>query len=288
MKKGRPVLKRQEHYILCRSDKNTKNRHVMRNHNDVVVDEKHGFYEFIIELNHNEALRLASVIDGFTEATSSPTSSNGCNKPSDAQVKNVVPTSLSLEKGSPSESVTTKRTVQSLLSQSNNQTTLSVKAPGGSNQLDHLSLKIDLLTKSVDKMTDIINEKRGINEFGPFVSLGKKNFEESLKVVNEWGNVENITQAVSRFSSLSFFVGNSGEQLSILRCEVCFRYLTRDPYSEKPNVNDVLATARKGIGRYFFTFTEFCIRIFVIIIIKCPSLLKLKELMQAYVLHFNT
>ena len=58
---------------------------------------------------------------------------------------------------------------ESLLSSSNKQTTLSVKAPPGSNELDHLSLKIDLLTKSVDKMTYLISEKRGINEFGPFV-----------------------------------------------------------------------------------------------------------------------
>ena len=71
----------------------------MRNHNDVTndVDDKHGFYEFIVELNYNEALQLASVIDGFAEATSSPTSCKGCKKSNDAQVNNDVPTSLSLK-----------------------------------------------------------------------------------------------------------------------------------------------------------------------------------------------
>ena len=149
-----------------------------------------------------------------------------------------------------------KTLLQSKLS-TDSQATLSIKLPSGTTSeetcspiVEKLSKKIDSLTKSVERISNYVEGKSGNkNELGPLASLSTKNFQESLKVVNEWGNVENIAQLLSRFPNLCFFVGTSSEQLSVLRCDVCYRYLVREPYTQQHNSNEALMTARKGIGK---------------------------------------
>ena len=67
MEKGTPVAKGKEIYLLCRSDKHTKNRHVERNHKDVSLDNQHGHYNFIVPTNNNEAVQLRSTIAQFND-----------------------------------------------------------------------------------------------------------------------------------------------------------------------------------------------------------------------------
>ena len=149
-----------------------------------------------------------------------------------------------------------KTLLQTKLS-TDNQATLSIKLPSGTTSeetyspiVEKLAKKIDSLTMSVDKISNYVEGKsRNSNDLGPFASLGTKNFQESLKVVNEWGNVENIAQLLNRFPNLCFFVGNSCEQLSVLRCDICYRYLVREPYTQQQGSNEALMTARKGIRK---------------------------------------
>ena len=75
--KGTPVAKGKEIYLLCRSDKHTKNRHVEINHKDVSLDNQHGHYDFIVPTNNNEAVQLRSAITQFNG--DNPTSSQDSN-----------------------------------------------------------------------------------------------------------------------------------------------------------------------------------------------------------------
>lgn len=249
-KEGVPISKGQEHFLICRSDKNTKNRHVRRNHSDVAIDDKNGCYEFIVALDHKEAVQLVSTIDSFWATLSKTPPKALDNSSITHKVGGNVPAVVSPEPGK----LVTGRTLQTLPS-TDTQATLSVNRPGSSSVVqdahhyDDIAKKIDSLIKSMDKLSDCVKGKSVNNEFGPFLSLGTKNHQESLKFVNEWANIQNITQIVNRFPNLSFFVGNSHTQLSVLRCEACFRYLSRDPFSDQPSLNDALVTARKGIGK---------------------------------------
>ena len=62
MERGTPVAQGKETYLLCRSDKHTKNRHVERNHKDVSINNQHGHYDFIVPTNNKEAVQLSSTI----------------------------------------------------------------------------------------------------------------------------------------------------------------------------------------------------------------------------------
>ena len=249
--KGTPVAK--EIYLLCRSDKHTKNRHVERNHKDVSLDNQHGHYDFIVPTNNNEAVQLRSAITQFND--DNPTSSQDSNTLGSAIENAQGSSSLSSKKTCDNKQVS-RTLLQSKLF-TDNQATLSIKLPSGKTSeetcspiVEKLTNKIDSLTKSVEKISSYVEGKsRNSNDLGPMASLGTKNFEESLKVVNEWATVENIAQLLNRFPNLCFFVGNSCEQLPVLRCEVCYMYLVREPYTQQQDSNEALKTARKGIGK---------------------------------------
>ena len=117
--------------------------------------------------------------------------------------------------------------------------------------LQSLHMKIDSLSKAMENISIKVQEKKSQNcELGPLLAVGQKNFEDVLPVVNQWSNVENIGEILELFPMLRLFPSTCEDQIAVLRCDVCFRYLTKDPYSSLTKWKDALDTARKGIGRY--------------------------------------
>ena len=91
-------------------------------------------------------------------------------------------------------------------------------------------------------------KKSASSGLGPVLALGQKNIESALSVVNEWNSIENITQLVQRFPSIRLFEAPYEGQVSVLRCDVCYKYLTKNPYFDRYDQNDVVNTTNKGVG----------------------------------------
>lgn len=73
----------------------------------------------------------------------------------------------------------------------------------------------------------------------------------ALPIINGWINTENISQLTVLFSAIKLFFGNYERQISVLRCEICFRYQTKDSYYLQ-SVKDAFSTVKKkggGVGR---------------------------------------
>ena len=217
------------------------------------LDNQHSHYDFIVPTNSNEAVQLRSAITQFND--DNPTSSQDSNGLGSA-IENAQGSSPLSSKKTCDNKQVSRTLLQSKLF-TDNQATLSIKLPSGTTSegtcspiVEQLTNKIDSLTKSVEKISSYVEGKsRNSNDLGPMASLGTKNFEESFKVVNKWTTVENIAQLLNRFPNLCFFVSNSCQQLSVLCCDVCYRYLVREPYPQQQDSNEALKTACKGIGK---------------------------------------
>ena len=79
--------------------------------------------------------------------------------------------------------------------------------------------------------------------------MGVKNVEETLQVVDQWLGINNILDLVQSFPSRRLYPPTCSGQPAVLRCEKCFKYLTKNPFSETNKWKDALNTAKKGIGR---------------------------------------
>ena len=163
--KGTPVAKGKEIYLLCRSDKHTKNRHVERNHKDVSLDNQHGHYNFIVPTNNNEAVQLRSTIAQFND--DNPSSSQDSHTLGSGNESAQGSSSLSSKKTCDNTQVS-KILLQTKLS-TDNQATLSIKLPSGTTSeetyspiVEKLAKKIDSLTMSVEKISNYVEGKSRI------------------------------------------------------------------------------------------------------------------------------
>ena len=119
------MSKQEKNHIL--SADQTKNRHVERNHKDVCVDKKHGFYDFIVSMDNIEAIELMSAIELISSIEQSPSTSTQTvpqESSSDKDVRKRMLFLSSKERRHDGDSVS-RTTVQSKLL-SDTQATLSV------------------------------------------------------------------------------------------------------------------------------------------------------------------
>lgn len=254
--KGVPVIEGKEKFIICRSDKTTKNRHIERNHKEIKV-ESHGSYTFIVEENDVEAQRLLSVIKEFkTSAKQLHSIANVCSSKSTSTIASVLDTFQELEttpKQSESfpSSFAQTRITQKYRHDVELQNDVVIVDSLEQTALQSLHMKIDSLSKAMEKISIKVQEKKSQScELGPLLAVGQRNFEDALPVVHQWNNVENIGDILELFPMLRLFPSTCEDQIAVLRCDVCFRYLTKDPYSSLTKWKDALDTARKGVGRY--------------------------------------
>eukprot|EP00794_Sanderia_malayensis_P004346 gene4346-4925_t len=231
---GKTVVQGKEKYIICRPDRTSKNRHVQRNHKDVKVkDDAH--YSFLVDPSHKEAVAISKKIDAISQSDNikQPSNHKAQHLPTlvQATVKPVLPTSLETDEQKSND-------------------------PKPENQLLlNMDKKLDDLARAVDKISlqasTTCKEKEQKNiEIGPLLAVGQKNFEEALPIVDEWNNVSNIYDITQLFPQLRLFPGSQDGQISVLRCDVCYRFLTKDPFSSLDNQKEAFASANAGIGRY--------------------------------------
>ena len=244
-----PVIEGKEKFTICRSDKTTENRQIERNHEEIKV-ESHGSYTFIVEENDVEAQRLLSVIKEFkTSAKQLHSIANVCSSKSTSTIASVLDTFQELE--------TTPKQSESFPS-SFAQTRITQKYRHDVELqndvvivdftvLQSLHMKIDSLSKAMEKISIKVQEKKSQScELGPLLAVGQRNFEDALPVVNQWNNVENIGDILELFPMLRLFPSTCEDQIAVLRCDVCFRYLTKDPYSSLTKWKDTLDKELEG------------------------------------------
>ncbi len=233
-KDGKPVGEGKDKYILCRSDKATKNRHVLRNHPEKIIDQ-HGNYEFIVDAQHKEAQRLQDSIREFarTRCVSKPSA-----KPKvTVSIPRQIPVDV-LEEVDPD--------LENALQKSEDEATEIQESKATS----RLEKKVDALTVAMEKINLQIKQKvASKNVLGPLLAVGQKNFEDALPLTDQWSNVSNIREAVNLFPTMRLYPSQRGDQIAVIRCDTCFRYLAKDPYSNMEQHKQAETIARKGIGR---------------------------------------
>lgn len=236
-KDGKPVAEGKEKYLLCRSDKATKNRHVLRNHPEKIIDQ-HGNYEFIVDSQHKEAQRLHDRIKEFarTKCVSKPSA-----KPKVAiSLPHQIPVDV-LEEEEPGSDNASRN-----LQKSEDEVT-EIQDRKATSRLER---KVDDLTVAMEKINLQIKQKvASKNVLGPLLAVGQKNFEDALPLIDQWSNVTNIREAVNLFPTIRLYPSQMEDQIAVLRCDTCFRYLTKDPYSNMEQHKQAETIARKGIGR---------------------------------------
>lgn len=220
-----------EKYILCRSDKNTKNRHVLRHHGDLFSND--GCYEFIVSINDTKAQKLiTSIGKSFktSQEISSPNVSSMLLKSDEAK---------SDEMQFPNDKVYKSQ---------HDQTSEIANDP-----IEGINKRLDVLTSAVEQLKSFASTRGKTHELGPLLAIGQKNFEEALPVINQWSCIENIGKLLDLFPAIRFYTSNIDSQISVLRCDTCYRYLTKDPFSTQ-KVKDAIGTAKKGVGRFVTRF----------------------------------
>ena len=107
------------------------------------------------------------------------------------------------------------------------------------------------LSKAVKNISIKVHKKKyQICELGPLLAVGQKNFEDALAVINQWSNIKNISEILELFLMLRLFPSTCEDQIAVLRCDVCYRYLIKDPYSSLTKWKDAVDTANIGVGGY--------------------------------------
>ena len=166
-KSGKAVVTGKEKYILCRSDKNTKNRHVKRNHTTVKLD-MHGNYAFIVDEKDKEAQRILAALEKL----------KSCN------VEDKPVASVHLEPVSATNEVKAATIPPMSTLQKQIESAASSKSDDGRNldQLGAINSKLDALTATMENLTlQLKGKSKGSKELGPLLAVGSKNIEEAFQ-----------------------------------------------------------------------------------------------------------
>ena len=144
-----------------------------------------------------------------------------------------------------------------------------------------LESKIDNLVREFQDFKLSIGKKInvGLNERQkPSVlsSISAKTVHEMSELMTSWPDIKNIIEMTDKCKEIQFFGGGSGD-LSVLRCKTCFDYLTSfNDKSQKTQNNDIVKTAKKGVGKYVIVCRYFnIICVYCLIIVGRNSLAKI-------------
>ncbi len=206
---------------------------MQRNHKDIKVKDG-GHYSFLVDPSHKEAVALSKKIDVISQLDhrKQPIDHKAQHPPTlvQAVVKPILPTSLDTDAQTSNDT------------QPENQLLINMDK-----KLDDLATAVDII--SLQASTSRKEKEQKNIELGPLLAVGKRKFEEALPIVDEWNNVSNIYDITQLFPQLRLFPGSQDGQVSVLRCDVCYRFLTKDPFSHLDKQKEAFATANTGIGR---------------------------------------
>lgn len=106
--------------------------------------------------------------------------------------------------------------------------------------------KIDFLVQGFKELQQSIEKDR--HHLTPLSALEGNNDEEIAEMLSKWQDVKNIINLVDVCSHLRFYAGDAEQNvLSVLRCETCYTYLTRQKTPSLQTFSTVSA-AKKGLS----------------------------------------
>ena len=79
-------------------------------------------------------------------------------------------------------------------------------------------------------------------------ALSSKTVHEISELMTSWPNIKNVIEMTDKCKEIEFF-GAVSDDLSVVRCKTCFDYISSEDKSQN---KDVVKTAKKGIGKYYF------------------------------------